>query len=204
MWTYGYLYSEIFCSCRLESIWFLNSGALVQCDAGCWAQVRAACVCGGVRGWGGWVSGSSLEKTCTLSLGWRLLPLGNWESAKWAWFILAGGLNTSDVATFMWIDKKAILKISRIWVSGTSLVAQWLRICLPMQGTWVWAPVWEDPTCRGATKPVRHNYWACALEPASHNYWARTLQLLKPARLEPVLRNKRSHRNEKPAHCNEE
>ena len=28
--------------------------------------------------------------------------------------------------------------------------------------------------------------------------------LLKPARLEPVLRNKRSHRNEKPAHRNEE
>ena len=27
-------------------------------------------------------------------------------------------------------------------------------------------------------------------------------QLLKPARLEPVLRNKRSHRNEKPARCN--
>ena len=22
------------------------------------------------------------------------------------------------------------------------------------------SPVWEDPTCRGATKPVRHNYWA--------------------------------------------
>ena len=45
---------------------------------------------------------------------------------------------------------------------GASLVAQWLRICLPMQGTWVRAPVWEDPTCRGATGPVSHNYWACA------------------------------------------
>ena len=22
------------------------------------------------------------------------------------------------------------------------------------------------------SKPVRHNYWACALEPASHNYWS--------------------------------
>ena len=39
-----------------------------------------------------------------------------------------------------------------------SLVVQWLRICLPMQGTWVRALVWEDPTCRGATKPVCHNY----------------------------------------------
>ena len=49
-----------------------------------------------------------------------------------------------------------------------------------MQGTWVWALVREDPTCRGATKPVRHNYWACALEPASHNYWAHVPQLLSP------------------------
>ncbi|KAJ8790301.1 hypothetical protein J1605_021378 [Eschrichtius robustus] len=39
-----------------------------------------------------------------------------------------------------------------------SLVAQWLRICLLMQGTRVRAPVWEDPTCRGATRPVSHNY----------------------------------------------
>ena len=67
---------------------------------------------------------------------------------------------------------------------GPSLVAQWLRICLPMQGTRVWALVREDPTCRGATKPVRHSYWACALE--------------------PVLCNKRGHLSEKPVHHNEE
>ena len=76
--------------------------------------------------------------------------------------------------------------------AGTSLVVQWLRIHLPMQGTWVWSLVWEDPTCRRATKPVRHNYRA------------RVMQLLKPACLEPMLRNKRSHHNEKPAHCSEE
>ena len=70
--------------------------------------------------------------------------------------------------------------------SGASLVAQWLRIRLPMQGTQVRALVWEDPTCHGATKPVRHSYWACALEATSHNYWAHVPQLLKPARLEPV------------------
>ena len=58
---------------------------------------------------------------------------------------------------------------SSVWAS---LVAQWLRIRLPMQGTWVRALVREDPTCRGATKPVCHNDWACALEPTSHNYWA--------------------------------
>ena len=43
--------------------------------------------------------------------------------------------------------------------SGTraSLVAQWLRICLLMQGTRVRALVWEDPTCHGAAGPVSHN-----------------------------------------------
>ena len=46
-----------------------------------------------------------------------------------------------------------------------SLVVQWLRIHLPTQGTRVRALVREDPTCRGATKRVRHNYWACALLP---------------------------------------
>ena len=39
-----------------------------------------------------------------------------------------------------------------------SLVVQWLRIRLPMQGTRVRALVREDPTCRGATKLVHHNY----------------------------------------------
>ena len=61
---------------------------------------------------------------------------------------------------------------------GASLVAQWLRIHLPVQGTWVRVLVQEDPTGRGATKPMCHNYWACALEPVSHNYWAREPQLL--------------------------
>ena len=41
---------------------------------------------------------------------------------------------------------------------GTSLVAQWLRICLPVRGTRVRSLVREDPTCHGATKPVCHNY----------------------------------------------
>ena len=49
--------------------------------------------------------------------------------------------------------KKHIIK-----AHGASLVAQWLRTRLPMQGTRVRALVWEDPTCRGATKPGHHNY----------------------------------------------
>ena len=46
-----------------------------------------------------------------------------------------------------------------------------------------------------ASKPEGRNYQACALEPTSRNY--RSLNAL-----EPVLCNKRSHRNEKPEHCN--
>ena len=41
-------------------------------------------------------------------------------------------------------------------VRVASLVAQWLRVRLPMQGTRVRAPVREDPTCRVAARPVSH------------------------------------------------
>ena len=39
---------------------------------------------------------------------------------------------------------------------GTSLVVQWLKICLPMQGTQFQSPDWEVYTCCRATKPVCH------------------------------------------------
>ena len=41
--------------------------------------------------------------------------------------------------------------------SRTSLVAQWMRIRLPVQGTWVWSLIWEDSTCCLAAKPVYHS-----------------------------------------------
>ena len=46
----------------------------------------------------------------------------------------------------------------KIKYSRASLVVQWLRIRLPMQRTQVRSLAREDPTYRGATKPVRHNY----------------------------------------------
>ena len=56
-------------------------------------------------------------------------------------------------------NKKSIEKIIKIkrW-PGASLEAQWLGICLSMQRTRVQALVWEDPTCRRATRSVSHNY----------------------------------------------
>ena len=84
---------------------------------------------------------------------------------------------------------------------GTSLVVQWLRIHLPMQGTQVRSLVGEDPTCCRATKPLCHNCWVRALGPTGHNCWVhalgptghycwvRLLQPLKPTCLQPVLCN---------------
>ena len=66
--------------------------------------------------------------------------------------------------------------------SQISLVAQWIRIHLSMQGTWVWSFVQEDATCQGATTPVCHDYWAQALVPVSCNYCACAPELLKPRR----------------------
>ena len=44
-------------------------------------------------------------------------------------------------------------------------MAQWLRIRLPMQGTWVRALGWEDPTCHGAAKPVPQLLSLCSRAP---------------------------------------
>ena len=78
----------------------------------------------------------------------------------------------------------------------TSLVVQWARICPPVQGEQAQSPVEEDPTFRRATRPMRHNYRAWALqlgatatEPACCNYG-------NLCTLAPVLCNKRSHCNE--------
>ena len=46
--------------------------------------------------------------------------------------------------------KKVMLRLTW-WHSG-------MRLCLPMQGTWVQSLVWEDSTHQGTTKPVDHNY----------------------------------------------
>ena len=72
----------------------------------------------------------------------------------------------------------------------------WRRTCLPGQGTRVWPLVQEEPTCRGATKPVRHN-WAWALESASCNHQAHRS-------LESMPCNRRTQHNEKPTRWNEE
>ena len=80
---------------------------------------------------------------------WINIILGhkiNLFNVFYTWFIIGISWGTSFKHTGSW----------------ASLVAQWLTICLPMQGTRVRALVREDPTCHGAAGPVSHNYWACA------------------------------------------
>ena len=69
-------------------------------------------------------------------------------------------------------------------MTGASLVVQWLGICLPMQGTWVWALVRKIPHAAEQLGP-----------------WATTTE---PVRLECVLRNKRGRDSERPARRDEE
>ena len=57
----------------------------------------------------------------------------------------------------VYVEQMETAETHKKWL-GTSLVAKWLRIRLPMQGTRVRSLVPEDPTCRGAAEPVHHNY----------------------------------------------
>ena len=61
-------------------------------------------------------------------------------------------------------------------------MVQWLRIHLPMQGTWILPMVQEDLTCYKATTTASHSISACTLE--------------------PVLCNKKTHCNKMPICCN--
>ena len=83
------------------------------------------------------------------------------EDSKWPTFPGRGSLwrRAFDTREWGWQSQDPSMKNKE---GGASLVAQWLRICLLMQGTRVRALVWEDPTCRGATGPVSHNCWAYA------------------------------------------
>ena len=44
-----------------------------------------------------------------------------------------------------------VITTVRTRVRGTTLVVQWLRICLAMRETWVRSLGWEDPLDKGST-----------------------------------------------------
>ena len=72
-----------------------------------------------------------------------------------------------------------------------------------MQGTQVRALVREDPTCRGATKPMRHNYWVCAPQLLSLCSRAHEPQVLSLCATTTEARVPRAHalQQEKPLQC---
>ena len=69
----------------------------------------------------------------------------------------------------------------------TSLIVQWMGICLPVQGTQVQSLVREDSTCCAATQPMPHNH-------RSHMLWMLKLCTLS------LCSARRSHHDEKPVH----
>ena len=98
---------------------------------------------------------------------WSYRP-GTWTQREWQGKEPISGSQSSLLPSWqeLLLGASRCLMLLNLWVvkavRGASLVAQWLRVCLLMQGTRVRALVWEDPTCHGATRPVSHNYWACA------------------------------------------
>lgn len=67
----------------------------------------------------------------------------------------------------------------------TSLVAQWIKVCQPMQGTWVQSLIQEELTCHGAAEPVHQHYWSpWAWSPRSATRGSLHLSQLQKARLQ--------------------
>ena len=63
----------------------------------------------------------------------------------------------------------ALFTTVKTW-NRTSLVAEWIRSHLPMQGTQVPSLVQEDSMCCAVTKLMHHNYRGHTLEPTCCNY----------------------------------
>ena len=104
-----------------------------------------------------------LDRAMLWGAEWCSHKTWKWQYAETAW-ASEGHLrkrNSTICESSLWVYYYYI-PVHLLKMHRASLVAQWLRICLLMQGTRVRALVWEDPTCHGATRPVSHNYWACA------------------------------------------
>ena len=93
-------------------------------------------------------------KTWTHLGDWKTIPIQSIRPT-WSWQGDLSELVSSS--TYNKVCMALVLKELTWW---TSLVVQWLKIHLLMQGIWVQSLVWEDSTCLRATKAMCHNYWA--------------------------------------------
>ena len=115
-----------------------------------------------------------------------------WPSSKLGKRLYQVGHSASSLSFSITLDDQRNGRLClKIKLTRASLVAQWLRVCLPMQGTRVQALVQKDPICCGAAKPVCHNYWA-------RKPRARAPQQEKP----PQWEARAPQRRAAPTHCN--
>ena len=91
----------------------------------------------------------------------------------------------------LYIKCKTRLNIKKERKRGTSLVVQWLRICLPIQGHGFDPYSRKIPHAKGQLSPC-----PTTTEPTCCNYGS-------PCALEPGLCNKRNHNNEMSTPCNQ-
>ena len=114
---------------------------------------------------------------------------------------------------------KSDFSVGQIWASIVSKTTQVVTIC-----SYIWEPVfwgtvkqWSDIKISGLGLPWWHSGWESACQCRGHGFepWSRRIPhaaeqlgpwatITEPARLEPVLRNKRGHDSEKPVHRDEE
>ena len=83
-------------------------------------------------------------------------------------------------------EKKVLLRVLKGFPGGSVV-----KNPPANEGDWGSCLAPGDPTCPGATKPLGHNYKACAQEPRSRNYWslrprAHALQQERPPQWEAL------------------
>ena len=69
-----------------------------------------------------------------------------------------------------------------------------------MQESQVQTLVWEDPMCRGATNPVPHSYWACALDTGATTNECRRPRAHAPQQEKPLQRAAHASQLESSSH----
>ena len=101
-------------------------------------------MCQGEEGDRGWDGLDGITDSIDMSFS----KFGEIVKDREAWYAAVHGVTKSQTQLSDWTTnvKKAMLL--------TSLEVQWLRVCLPVQGTWIQSLVQEDPTCHRATKPT--------------------------------------------------
>ena len=107
-----------------------------------------------------------------------LVCVVNTHQSEWkSSFSIRTGLRSGN--TRGWMSTKMQTKLKTNGSSNehyrASLMVQWLRICLAVQGTPVWSLIQEDPTCLRVINPGTTT--TCStLEPVSCNCWNPSVQ----------------------------